>query len=323
MCVQNGYHGTKLFVFDGSVPIVKEEFSDVKEYSIWLFARHDIEKYENTSIRISTASKNSTKESFVSKIPPRIIAELLDVAYGVTSIIVGTIIAIHEEEGWWYISCKGCKKKVIRSSDMVDLEADVLKKTSFGKDNWFCLQIRVQDESGTMSLTLRNDEVQAVVDRCAYQLCDKYEKSEHKHMFPTEITALVGKKYAFKVSINDYNVKKMLPIFTVLRLSGDPEIIESIRPLATPTKDTEATSSVVLSVTLLDLKSRTDDNTTPVNTVNSIATTSGDKDPKNKHPTEDDIGSDSSNGKKRMLKSRSRKMPERICSQTLPFGIHF
>ncbi|GKF48909.1 replication protein A 70 kDa DNA-binding subunit B, partial [Tanacetum coccineum] len=73
---------------------------------------------------------------------------------------------------------------------MVDLEADVPKKTSSAKDDWWCtkcsivpniktmfrLQIRIQDESGTMSLTLWNDEVQVVVDRSAYQLCDKYEK---------------------------------------------------------------------------------------------------------------------------------------------------
>ncbi|GKD52990.1 hypothetical protein Tco_1286377 [Tanacetum coccineum] len=84
MCVQNGYHGTKLLFFDGIIPIVNEEFNDVKEYSI-----------------------------------------RLHILTGATSIIVGTIIAIHEEEGWLYIGCKGCKKKVIRSSDMVDLEADV------------------------------------------------------------------------------------------------------------------------------------------------------------------------------------------------------
>ncbi|GJX52228.1 nucleic acid-binding, OB-fold protein [Tanacetum coccineum] len=48
ICVQNGYRETKLFAFDGSVPIVKEEFSDVKEYSMRLFAKHDIEKSVNT-----------------------------------------------------------------------------------------------------------------------------------------------------------------------------------------------------------------------------------------------------------------------------------
>ncbi|GJT51955.1 hypothetical protein Tco_0978112 [Tanacetum coccineum] len=45
-----------------------------------LFAREDVEKSENTSTRISTASKNSTKETFVGKNPPRNIVELLDVA---------------------------------------------------------------------------------------------------------------------------------------------------------------------------------------------------------------------------------------------------
>nr|GEU51396.1 hypothetical protein [Tanacetum cinerariifolium] len=258
MCVQNGYHETKLFAFDGSVLIVKEEFSDTKEYTFnpMLFAKHDIEKFENASTRISTASKNSTKESFVSKIPLRIIAELLDVAQGVTSIIVGTIIAIHEEEGWWYTGHKGCKKKVIRSSDMVDLEADAPKKTSSGKSHGGAL------------------------NAVSFQTSKRYE----------------------------YNIKKMLPVFTVLRLFDDPEIIEFILPSTTLTKhDTEATSSAILSVTPLDLESQKDENTTPINTVKIIATTSGDNDPKKKRPAEDGIGSESSNGKKLLVEVKIEK----------------
>ncbi|GKF23035.1 hypothetical protein Tco_0075357, partial [Tanacetum coccineum] len=52
----------------------------------------------------------------------------------------------------------------------------------------------------------------------------------------TEITALIGKKYAFKVFIDDYILKKLLPVFTVLRLSDDPEIHDSIRLAVTPIK---------------------------------------------------------------------------------------
>ncbi|GJY46595.1 ATP-dependent DNA helicase PIF1-like protein [Tanacetum coccineum] len=70
------------------------------------------------------------RSSMMSKSIVCVIAELLDVAQGVTSVIVGTIIAIHVEEDWWYIGCKVCKKKVIRLADMIDLEADVPKKTS-------------------------------------------------------------------------------------------------------------------------------------------------------------------------------------------------
>nr|GEU63938.1 hypothetical protein [Tanacetum cinerariifolium] len=179
---------------------------------------------------------------------------------------------------------------------MVDLEADMPKKPCGGKDDWwctkcnivpniktmFCLQIRVQEESGTVSLTLWNDEVEDVVDTSAYQIFDKYGK----------ITALVGKKYAFKVSIDEYNVKKMLPVFTVLRLFGDPDIIESICPPATPTKETEATSSAAQTVTPLDLESQTDGNTTPVHTQKNIVASLGEK----RHAKED-IGSPSNSKK--------------------------
>ena len=54
--------------------------------------------------------------------------------------------------------------------------------------------------------------------------------------FPQEITNLVGKKYAFKVSIDEVNAKKMLPVFTVLRLTDDADIMKSIVVTATPVK---------------------------------------------------------------------------------------
>nr|GEY51355.1 hypothetical protein [Tanacetum cinerariifolium] len=172
--------------------------------------------------------------------------------------------------------CKGYKNKV-----MVDLEADMPKKPCGGKDDWWCtkcnivpniktmfrLQFRVQDESGTMSLTLWNDEVEDVVDTSAYQICDKYVS--HRDY--------CSGGYAFKVSINEYNVKKMLSVFTVLRLFGDPDIIESICPPATPTKETEATSSAAQTVTPLDLESQMDENTTPVHTQKNIVASLGEK----------------------------------------------
>ncbi|GKD87181.1 hypothetical protein Tco_1358335, partial [Tanacetum coccineum] len=156
MCFQNAYNATKLFLFDATQPIVDEEFQDVKEYSSRLFAREDVEKSENTATRISTASKNSTKKTFVGKNPQKNIAELLDVAQG-----------------------------------------------------------------------------------------------EQNDQLPTEITSLISKKYAFKVSIDEYNVKKLLPLFTVLRLSDDLEILASIRLSVTPSKD---------------LESQTNENTMPVST---------------------------------------------------------
>ena len=55
-------------------------------------------------------------------------------------------------------------------------------------------------------------------------------------MFPKEITDLVGKRLAFKLSIDEYNQKKMLPVFTVLRLSDDVDILTALTAAVTPVK---------------------------------------------------------------------------------------
>ncbi|GKD11375.1 replication protein A 70 kDa DNA-binding subunit B, partial [Tanacetum coccineum] len=130
MCIQNGYWGTKLYLFDGNKAISEDEYKE-----------------------------------------------------GVQSVIVGTIIAIQEDEGWWYLGCKACRGKVIKSTDYVDLESEMPKNRiglmiggAESAKLRFRLQIRVQDETGTMSLSLFNDEVQAMVGRSAYQLCEKYAK---------------------------------------------------------------------------------------------------------------------------------------------------
>ncbi|GJT31625.1 replication protein A 70 kDa DNA-binding subunit B [Tanacetum coccineum] len=229
-------------------------------------------------MKISTASINSTK--------------------GVPFVIVGTVIAIQEDEWWWYTGCRTCRTKVIKSTDYIDLEYEVSKKPTDGPNDWFHLQIRVQDETGTMSLSLINDEVLAIVGRSAYQLCDKYAKSEFDGLFPSEITSLIGTKYTFKVVIDDYNAKKPLPVFNVLRLSNDPDIINSIISCATPVKDNEASSKTTPDITLLDLESQTDENTTPTNAHKSTATSPDEKEKTNKRKAEGGPGSESTNVKK-------------------------
>ncbi|GJZ14822.1 replication protein A 70 kDa DNA-binding subunit B [Tanacetum coccineum] len=228
MCIQNGYWGTKLYLFYGNKAISEDEYKEVEEFRQRLFANQPSEQSENTATKISTTSKNSTKDNFVNRHPIRNIAELLDMPYSKLSLldIFGTIITIQEDEGWWYLECRACRGKVIKSTDYVDLESEMPKKT---------------DETGTMSLSLFNDEVRAMVGRSAYQLCEKYAKSESDGSIPMEITNLIGNKYAFKVAIDDYNVKKLLLVFTVLRFSNDQET----RPLYKRTDNDNSVAYVV------------------------------------------------------------------------------
>ena len=53
---------------------------------------------------------------------------------------------------------------------------------------------------------------------------------------PTEITSIVGTKYAFKVFMDKFNATKLLPVFNVLRMSADPDTIKSLQEATTPAK---------------------------------------------------------------------------------------
>ena len=62
---------------------------------------------------------------------------------------------------------------------------------------------------------------------------------------------LIGKQYAFKVAIDEYNAKKLLHMFNVLYLSDDPEIIQSLIVSATPNKRPVRHQRIVLLLFLL------------------------------------------------------------------------
>nr|GEW80098.1 hypothetical protein [Tanacetum cinerariifolium] len=216
-CVYKMGTGALIYIFLMATKLYMKMDIKRSKFRQRLFANQPSEQSENNATKISTASKNSTKDTFVNKHPIQNITELLDVEQGVQSVIVGTVIAIQEDEGWWYLRCRACRGKVIKSTDYIDLESEMPKKWDRPNDWWcrkcnawvaliksqFRLQIRVQDETGTMSLSLFNDEVRTMVGRSAYQLCEKYAK------------------------------------------------------------DNEATSNIVMAITLLDLESQTDKNTTP------------------------------------------------------------
>ncbi|PWA48302.1 replication protein A 70 kDa DNA-binding subunit B [Artemisia annua] len=325
MCVQNGYQGTKMWLFNAAQPIEQTEFKEVEKYRLRLFSRDDAEPSENTASRISAGSKFSTKDDFLNKYPVKNIVELLDVEKNIASVIVGTIIAIQEEEGWWYLGCRKCSKKVVKESEFVDLDDDSKGKMSVTSDQWRCtkcneivkgiksifrLQVRVQDESGIMSLSLFNDEVQSLTGRSAYQLCEKYGlKSADQQVFPKEITELVGKRLAFKVSIDEYNQKKMLPVFTVLRLSADVDILSALTSSVMPMKEGEATSSKCVGISALDLESQTDETVTPTNVLKSTATSPPTKTSSGKRPSDDGPSTECSKTKRQIVDIKMEKNP--------------
>ncbi|GJU65884.1 nucleic acid-binding, OB-fold protein [Tanacetum coccineum] len=103
-----------------------------------LLIRPDTKQSANTASKISTASKFSAHEEFLTKYQFRNIDELIDLSKGEVLVIVATVILIQEEEGWWYLGCRKCNKKVVRGDDVLDLEDKDTSATNKGTKGFFC-----------------------------------------------------------------------------------------------------------------------------------------------------------------------------------------
>ncbi|GJT11497.1 transposon ty3-I gag-pol polyprotein [Tanacetum coccineum] len=159
----------------------------LKPMDLGLLLRPDKEQLPNTALKISTASKCSAHDEFLTKYPFRNIDELLKHPKGEVSVIVAiVVILIQEEEGWWYLGCRKCNKKVVRVDEVRDPKDKDTSASDKGSNGFFCktcnvpfsnvvtrfrMQCRVQDETGTASFILFEKDVKSLLDGAsAYQL---------------------------------------------------------------------------------------------------------------------------------------------------------
>ncbi|GKA48766.1 replication protein A 70 kDa DNA-binding subunit B [Tanacetum coccineum] len=56
---------------------------------------------------------------------------------GEVSVIVAIVILIQEEEGWWYLGCRNCNKKVVRVDEVLDPEDKDTSASIKGTNGYF------------------------------------------------------------------------------------------------------------------------------------------------------------------------------------------
>ncbi|KAK9071803.1 hypothetical protein SSX86_008232 [Deinandra increscens subsp. villosa] len=117
-----------------------------------------------------------------------------------------------KDVGWNYMGCKKCTRKLLTTyeirvkedgSDDFE-EVKVIEcpkcKSQFGTEvPRFKIQIRVQDVTGVVSLTLFDRDASKLIDKSAQDLLDIYGEDN----FPEEINSLLEKRFAFKASDSD------------------------------------------------------------------------------------------------------------------------
>ncbi|KAJ0936764.1 putative nucleic acid-binding, replication factor A [Helianthus annuus] len=158
-------------------------------------------------------------------------------------VVVATIKIVQEEYGWFYVACRKCFKKVMGKSEYLqnveNVSDDILRlhATSLvcirchtectSITTKFKVQVRVQDESGSVSFVMFDRDVQKLLGLAASDIRERQVKANDTG-FPHEIFRLVDKKAAFKIDVSEFNLKNDYRVYTVQKTTEDPVIIAEL-----------------------------------------------------------------------------------------------
>ncbi|CAH1436243.1 unnamed protein product [Lactuca virosa] len=239
------------------------------------------------------SNKVSEHDDFMVKFQLKTIADVSEPVDKNYFIIVGTIKGILQNEQWHYLACSNCNYRAIRppgADEKPDFDGSLggyechnneCTKTETSGVPRFMIQVRVQDNTGTITLTMFERDGKYLLKKSAKELFDKAVKLGFStHLYPGEINALKGLKLAFKISINRFNVSKKNNQYGICRVSDDEKLIEELENKFTNSRvgnsqsfdigeaDTETQDNRILK----DAISGTDDNITPITVDKNSAT---------------------------------------------------
>ncbi|KAK9074369.1 hypothetical protein SSX86_006967 [Deinandra increscens subsp. villosa] len=149
----------------------------------------------------------------------------------------------------------------------------------------FKILLKVQDSSGTVNLTLFDGEAKKLLHKSTSEVLSNFQ-GERNAMnddvdlkVPIEIQALLERKYAFKIDVSEFNIKKRYKFYTVEKVTDDRKIMKALEEKYSSDQlyltDSVKSSSKELQSNKFgyenDVVSFTGDNETPlsVNTVQS------------------------------------------------------
>ncbi|PWA67398.1 RNA-directed DNA polymerase, eukaryota, Reverse transcriptase zinc-binding domain protein [Artemisia annua] len=90
------------------------------------------------------------------------------------------------------------------------------------------VQIRVQDDSSSATLSLFGQDVCKLIDKSQAYLMQKIDKDLPVETYPEDFDTMVGKKCVFKIQVSNYNLNNNYHVFTVNKLTKDESIIKEL-----------------------------------------------------------------------------------------------
>ncbi|XP_022042413.1 replication protein A 70 kDa DNA-binding subunit D-like [Helianthus annuus] len=219
-----------------------------------LFCNHDcpkVDEFRNSLIANSVEVSESTSLGSMAKSVEEEFLEgkdffnISDVFSITTVIVVGNIMGIYKDEGWFYEGCNRCNKKI---NKVVHLNDDTQESGSgVTKEVLTCLsdrcafktitfslkykiQLRVQDPSASVTLTLFDREARKLVGKSIEDiLIANPEFRSDALKIPAKVDALVGQNVAFKIDVTSYVLKYNIHKYGITKLTVDPNVISQLQ----------------------------------------------------------------------------------------------
>ncbi|XP_035845195.1 uncharacterized protein LOC110934616 [Helianthus annuus] len=291
--VSNLYNVTRVFI--------NSEVKEILDFKKSFLAQVNVSTSSGYSGLSSSAIKSTTEE-YLSDGSFSTIGALSEISKQKFVIILGTIKSFASEESWFYNACKSCNRKLMYNTiskakqdgsegydevTVLECQTDRCNKRTVLSVPRIKVQIRVQDCTGIVILTLFESEVLKLLKVNANQLLDKNIELASDGNFPKELYALLNRRFAFKIIIASFNIKNKSDGYSVSKLTENPAIISELdkhfddfQPVDDEHLDVVLSdSNANVNFDVKDSVSRTGDEDTPVsNVIKSIfSTPSGDE----------------------------------------------
>ncbi|XP_074306401.1 uncharacterized protein LOC141641646 [Silene latifolia] len=196
----------------------------------------------------------SIQEEFLSLTKRVQIADIVAIKEPCFCAVVGTIKHVETQHDWFYSSCKLCATKVTMN-DNGTFYCFKCKKTVKFVSKRYKVVFKVEDDSGSASLLMFCREMIQLIQKTTVDLRETLIKNGEDGLFPIEFDDLLEKQFLFKLNISEYNLSKNYKVYTVSRITDDPELLsahfallqtqENVSDAATATAGTSQTISFI------------------------------------------------------------------------------
>ncbi|KAL0676021.1 hypothetical protein Bca4012_004002 [Brassica carinata] len=173
---------------------------------------------------------SSSKVVHAQKIEPLTIAELNEFVLSAEPQIIeflctAKVIGIQLDDGWCYIGCSLCSKKLIREETSFNCPS--CNETNAVAELKYRVVFSVSDPTGTSSFLGFDKEVAKLTNVLASEAAQIVGIGISVHVdteLPRTLTVIVGNTYTFQLKLTDFNFTANHQTFTISRMFAAPEI---------------------------------------------------------------------------------------------------